>query len=176
MKTVTFLAGAGGSGKSFVLANRQDLQGQEVVNLDHFIEAHPSFLSGEASAADLFSWAKGLRDQAWAKALEGDESFILDGTCADLASVQKRVEQAYQAGFQVRFLWVKVPVELCLYRNTLRPRQVPTEAILEASVGCANTMALLVEHGFQVEKVNNFTWAQALEAQQALMLKEVVWA
>lgn len=172
---VTFLAGAGGSGKSHVLQSRQDLAGQEVVNLDHFIEAHPAFIAGEASAADLFSWAKPLRDKQWAECLASGEAFVLDGTCSDLDSVLARVTQAKAAGYQVRFLWVKVPVELCLWRNQQRRRVVPEGAIREAWAGCANTLAKLVDFGFHVETINNFTWNQAIEAVQALLLANVEW-
>lgn len=132
-KKVVFMIGAGGSGKSYSLAQSQYAQ-LAVVNSDNFIEASPEWVGngGNKEAHELHHWASDLMEVQWAEMLAGESSFVLDGTGKTRANVEARMAQARANGFQVVIFWVYAPLEVCLHRNTLRARQVPAEVIVEA--------------------------------------------
>jgi predicted kinase len=132
MKTVVFMVGAGGSGKSFVIKNDEALKNLEIVNSDNFIESHPDYLSGAKQPHQLHEWASEQMETQWDAMLQGDESFILDGTGKTRANVEARVAAARAAGFKVKMIWVFVPMTICLQRNAKRKRNVPAEVIQDA--------------------------------------------
>jgi predicted kinase len=131
-KSVVFMVGAGGSGKGFVIKNDPNLQGLKTVNSDNFIESNRHYLDGTKTAADLHEWASEQMEIEWDEKLEGDESFILDGTGKTRMNVEKRVAQAIAHGFEIVMIWVSVPLEVCLERNAKRERFVPEVVIADA--------------------------------------------
>ena len=132
-KQVIFMIGAGGSGKSYSLRNSKyaDLK---VVNSDHFIENSPEWVGngGSREAFELHEWASELMETQWSEMLQGDESFVLDGTGKTRANVEKRMEAARAAGFTVTIFWVYAQLETCLARNAKRDRVVPEHVIVDA--------------------------------------------
>lgn len=154
-KTVYFMVGAGGSGKGYVISNSPELRNLPTVNSDNFIEAHPGFISGELQPSDLHAWAEGQMEAQWDLALTGNNSFILDGTGKTAANVQRRMEAARAAGFQIVAIWVKVPVGICLQRNQQRVRQVPENFIIDAWNKVAANWELYVDWADQAQIIHN---------------------
>jgi predicted kinase len=134
-KQVVFMIGAGGSGKSYSLS-KSEFSNLPVVNSDNHIEASPEWVGngGRKEAYELHAWASDLMETDWNTRLEGNESFILDGTGKTRANVEARMEAARAAGFSVTVFWVYAPLETCLARNAQRERVVPEEVIRDAWV------------------------------------------
>jgi predicted kinase len=133
MPQVVFMIGAGGSGKSTALAKSRWAH-LPVVNSDAFIETHPDWVGngGHLEAKDLYEWASKCMEAEWEKRLQAGEDFVLDGTGKTRDTMLSRIQAAKAAGFEVIVFWVYAPLELCLQRNSLRPRKVPNEAIQDA--------------------------------------------
>ena len=134
-KQVIFMIGAGGSGKSYSLA-QSEFSGLQVVNSDSFIEASLEWVGngGTKEAHELHEWASELIEAQWDEMLTGDTNFVLDGTGKTRANVEKRMAEARANGFEVVVFWVYAELETCLARNEMRPRKVPATVIQDAWV------------------------------------------
>ena len=130
MKEVVFIIGCGGSGKSYSIRNNPSmawLLNLPTLNSDSFIESHADYEGngGSKSAMDLHPESKAWASAEWQRLLAEGQPFVFDGTGKTPASMRRKLEQAWEAGFTTRIIWVKAPLSACLARNAKRSRTLP---------------------------------------------------
>ena len=134
-----FLAGGGGSGKSFIGGKTFGDTGLRVVNTDPYFE-HLMRKAGLDLKKDVGSdKAQALRPRA--KALAGSKEkqlaagrvgLIIDGTGDNPEKIRKKKAELEALGYDTSMMFVEVPIEVALDRNAKRARVVP-EAVLRAA-------------------------------------------
>tara|TARA_R110000824_G_scaffold53386_2_gene147876 strand:+ start:340 stop:828 length:489 start_codon:yes stop_codon:yes gene_type:complete len=122
------LAGAAGSGKSYVRENILNLTCQ-VIDADEFKKQHPDYDPKNPSL--VHEWSNIQAARAFNKALAKGETFIYDGTGTKTEKYLTMIEAAHTAGFEVSLTYVKVKLETSLKRNAERVRTVPEMIVRE---------------------------------------------
>jgi len=150
-KTVTFTAGAPGSGKSTVTAQR--LAGQHVIDSDRWKQSHPDYDPKNPGA--LHTWSSKMATSEFFERIGGEESFVFDGTGSDTAKLANFINQANVAGFETQILYVKASLTTCIERNAKRERSVPAELVREKHGLIATSVDLLSGLVDRVVVVNN---------------------
>lgn len=168
-KVAVFMIGLPGAGKSRVIDYRysQDpytsatLNSTLVLDLDKEIVQHPEYdpldpdrlytLRGEA-----YRWAdKRVEDKFLAGLSEpGVKRLVVDGTGTDEARQIRRMQQAREAGFFVKAMYVRVPVRTAIARAAMRKTGVTPERIQMYHSKMAAAMEVASAHADEVEVVD----------------------
>lgn len=152
-KTVYLMAGAAGAGKSYTRKNHEVLSSLEVVDADQFKKAHPEYDPNNPGA--LHAWSSAQARRKFHNMLEGSASFIYDGTGTKAEKYAEMIDQAREAGFEAKVVYVEVSLETSLYRNANRERHVPEEIIHDQHRLIKSAMNFLKEYADGFEQINN---------------------
>ena len=129
MKPILYLlAGAAGSGKSYVRKNILNLTCQ-TIDADEFKKLHPDYDPKNPSI--VHEWSSIQAARAFNKALATGDTFIYDGTGTKTEKYLTMIEAAHAAGFEVSLTYVKVKLATSLKRNSERERTVPDLLVRE---------------------------------------------
>ena len=153
MTTVTFMAGAAGSGKGYIRSNDAALMELPVVDADAFKQAHPDYDAKNPSALHTWSSEQAMR-AFFGKLAEGSD-FIYDGTGTSAAKYIQMMRQARSAGFQVEVVFVKVSLATSLRRNAERERNVPEAIVREQHDLLPTSIDLISEEADSMRVVRN---------------------
>tara|TARA_R100001443_G_scaffold108501_1_gene119002 strand:+ start:358 stop:822 length:465 start_codon:yes stop_codon:yes gene_type:complete len=129
MPVLTLMAGAAGSGKSWVRQNDAALAGLPVIDSDELKKLHPDYDPKKPELVHDWSSAEATR-AFYAKLAEG-ESFIFDGTGTRAEKYISMIREANRAGFEVEIVYVKVSLTTSLARNSARERTIPEYVVRE---------------------------------------------
>jgi predicted kinase len=136
-----FLAGPAGSGKSYTLKQLLPVEKYQVINVDDTYEEllkssglgtnlkdfGPEELS---QAAKLMGSAQKATKEKYAKALEGLNSVIIDGTGAASKPLLKKKEELEALGYETMMLMLYVSPMTSLKRNAERERSLLPQIVL----------------------------------------------
>jgi predicted kinase len=136
-----FLAGPAGSGKSYTLKQLLPVEKYQVINVDDTYEEllkssglgtnlkdfGPEELS---QAAKLMGRAQGATKEKYAKALEGLNNVIIDGTGAASKPLLKKKAELEALGYDTMMLMLYVSPMTSLKRNSERERSLLPQIVL----------------------------------------------
>jgi predicted kinase len=136
-----FLAGPAGSGKSYTLKQLLPVEKYQVINVDDTYEEllkssglgtnlkdfGPEELS---QAAKLMGRAQGATKEKYAKALEGLNNVIIDGTGAAFKPLLKKKAELEALGYETMMLMLYVSPMTSLKRNAERERSLLPQIVL----------------------------------------------
>lgn len=136
-----FLAGPAGSGKTYTLKQLLPVEKYEVINVDDTYEEllkssglgtnlkdfGPEELS---QAAKLMGRAQGATKEKYAKALEGLNNVIIDGTGAASKPLLKKKTELEALGYETMMLMLYVSPMTSLKRNAERERSLLPQIVL----------------------------------------------
>jgi len=148
---VIFTAGSPGAGKGYVLASLHP--SLPVVDCDKHKEAHPDYDPKNPGALHAYSSAAASRE--FAEMLGKGETFVYDGTGANVEKMVQMINAAHGAGFETEILYVKVRLATALRRNAGRERVVPEELVREKFTLLATAIEILSGYAGRIVTVNN---------------------
>jgi predicted kinase len=136
-----FLAGPAGSGKTYTLKQLLPVEKYQVINVDDTYEEllkssglgtnlkdfGPEELS---QAAKLMGQAQGATKEKYAKALEGLNNVIIDGTGAAFKPLFKKKAELEALGYETMMLMLYVSPMTSLKRNAERERSLLPQIVL----------------------------------------------
>lgn len=136
-----FLAGPAGSGKTYTLKQLLPVEKYQIINVDDTYEEllkssglgtnlkdfGPEELS---QAAKLMGRAQGATKEKYAKALEGLNNVIIDGTGAASKPLLKKKEEVEALGYETMMLMLYVSPMTSLKRNAERERSLLPQIVL----------------------------------------------
>jgi dephospho-CoA kinase len=133
-----FLAGAPGSGKSFIVG-RTGLVGLgfKLVNSDPIFELGLKNAELKTKPEDIYTTkGQSIRDRAKALTkkqqslyLNGRLGLVIDGTGKDYQKIQKQKEQLEAMGYETAMIFVNTDEDTALERNRKRDRSLPDEEV-----------------------------------------------
>lgn len=170
-RVAVFMIGLPGAGKSRVIQQRyygthlsvpwlRHLRKKTVVlDLDLEIVQHPDFdpadpdrlyLAGDQNA---YKWADARIQQRFADSLNDPavRRLVIDGTGTNVERQVRRMSEARAAGFFVKALYVRVPVQTAIERAKMRKRGVLPERIRVYQRKMARAMSVAGRHADEVE-------------------------
>lgn len=134
-----FLAGGGGSGKSFIGKKTFGDTGLRVVNTDPHFERLMQKAGldtkkdvGSAEAQKLRPRAKELAAKQEKLLTDGRVGIIIDGTGDNPEKIKKKKAELEALGYDTSMVFVDVPLDVALARNKKRARVVPEEVLKDA--------------------------------------------
>lgn len=131
--TAIFSMGLPASGKSYMLGTHygEHLKAGRLINLDpdEIKKEHPDYNVKNPNATH--AWSQARTAERWDTALGGRKNVVLDGTGTNAERLVHRIEQAKERGYYTAVLFVTVPLEVSLERNSKRARVVPEHVIRE---------------------------------------------
>ena len=136
-RVVIFMAGLPGAGKSTIVRQRyrpDELPETVVVDLDTEISLHRRFDPDDPDGLYLqksrraYHWADQKVENRFRAALvnESIRRIVVEGTGANWQRQQRRMQLAQEAGWFVKVLYVRIPVETAIRRAAARPRRPVT--------------------------------------------------
>ncbi len=129
MPTLILMAGAAGSGKSWVRENDPALSALPVVDSDDIKKEHPDF--DPACPELIHEWSSVEATRRFYGKLAAGESFIFDGTGTNAEKYLTMIREARRCGFETEIVFVKVSLSTSLQRNAARERTVPEFIVRE---------------------------------------------
>ena len=127
MKKLIIMAGIPGSGKSYT---RERLyQNVAVVDCDELKKSLKNY--DPKNPQSTHRQSKVLEQYEIYKNFKNEISFVYDTTATNTDKIIKMTIEAQKLGYIVVMVYVKVSLATALIRNTLRPRIVPEEIILD---------------------------------------------
>ena len=121
------MAGAAGSGKSYVRENNAELRHLPVVDADAHKKKHPDYDPKNPGTVHAWSNAEAKREFFFMLGMGVD--FIYDGTGTNAEKYVQFTIDAKSAGYDVEVVYVKVSRETSLKRNAARERNVPEDIV-----------------------------------------------
>lgn len=163
-RACVFMLGLPAAGKSTVIEERYGhlrRQGlMTVVDLDQEITAHPWFDPKDPDAVyhrrGAYTWAEARTEERFTNALQ-DPSLrrvIVDGTGTKQERQIRRMQAARDAGFFVKVIYVRVPVQEAITRARFRKRNVAQERIEEYQAKMERAFHATRDHADEVEIVD----------------------
>ena len=139
------------------------------MDLDSEMVSHPEYDGTRSSlealyhSPEAYSWADGRVEARFQQALsarrEGLTSLrrvIMDGTGTNVERRVRRMDEAKAAGWFVKVVYVRIPVDLAKQRAALRKRSVSPEKIAAYQQKIAAALAVTSPHADEVETIDNF--------------------
>ena len=160
-RTAIFLAGLPGAGKSsFVSRKFTDDKRTVILDLDHEISKHPKF--DPINPAEVYNdqhayaWANRIIEGRFQSALRDEnlQTIVVDGTGTKLGRGIQRMRDAREAGWWIKLLALKVPVETALERNEGRSRKVPVDILLDYESRLQKAVEAELEFADEFEEID----------------------
>lgn len=153
MARLVLMAGAAGSGKSYVRKNAADLRDLPVVDADSFKAAHPDYNPKDPGA--LHVWSSEKANEAFYASLATGTDFIYDGTGTKAEKYVKMIREAKAAGFTTEIVYVRVTLETSLERNANRERNVPVAIVHEQHELLPTAIEIISREADKMRTVDN---------------------
>lgn len=149
--TLIMTAGSPGAGKGYTIERMHPTL--PVVDCDQFKMAHPDY--DPKNPAALHAWSSEQAQHAFSAALLAGETFIYDGTGANVEKMATMIKAAHAAGFKVQILYVKVRLTTALARNAARERVVPESLLREKFNTVETAIEILANYADEIVTVEN---------------------
>ena len=169
-RVAVFMIGLPGSGKSRVIdyryalsfATRRPDNHTIVLDLDAELLQHPDYDPADpdilylAQGQSAYQWADARVEARFCAGLNDPETrrLVVDGTGTNSERQIRRMQQARNAGFFVKALYVRVPVKTAIARAAMRKRGVKPERIQAYQNRMAEAMQTAALHADEVETVD----------------------
>jgi predicted kinase len=178
-----FAAGGSGSGKGFITSKVTGGLGYKVINSDDLFE----FLMKKSKISlklaevpqDVFipvrDKAKKITDRKQSMHLDGRLGVIIDGTAANLGTLQKQKKMLEDMGYDTYMVFVNTSLDVAMARNKERERSVPDDVVkekweevqdnIDKLKGEFGSNFFLIDNNKPLEKddkVINATWKQIM--------------
>lgn len=151
-RDMVFTMGLPASGKS---TKATELFGatHRMIDPDAMKENHPDY--DPKNPQDLHEWSQQEVERMFAEALSDGGYWLVDGTGTNAEKMVRRMEQARNAGFTVRLVFVTCTLATSLRRNAARPRVVPEAVIRSKALDINTSFRLVAPHADTVEVIDN---------------------
>jgi len=153
-RTVIFTMGLPGAGKSTV-ANRIHPDAAWT-DPDKIKKSPPDYDPKNPGA--IHAWSQDETERVWNNLLAGntdDDETIMDGTGTNAEKMIRRIRQARAAGFRTALLYVRVGLDVAIYRNANRSRVVPEHIIRRKALDITTAFDLCSGEVDTINVVNN---------------------
>lgn len=181
-----FMVGLPGAGKSSVISRRyltrrtRRLNTTVVVDLDSEMISHPGYDPANARESlealylsrEAYRWADQRVEERFALSLNetaGLRRVVLDGTGTNAERQVRRMQMARDAGWFVKVVYVRIPVQLAAARATLRKRSVSPAKVAAYQDRIADALAVAGRYADELETVENFFDQEALAVEYGAM-------
>ena len=133
-----------------------------IVDLDREIVQHPEYDPADpdrlylARGREAYKWADARVEMRFLEGLQDEvcKRMVVDGTGTNEERQIRRMQQARDAGFFVKALYVRVPVRTAIARAAMRKTGVKPERIEMYQQKMASAMQLASKHADEVEVVD----------------------
>ena len=150
---VVFMAGAAGSGKSYIRARDAELMDLPVVDADQFKAAHPDYDPKNPGA--LHIWSNEQAMDLYLTKLEGTDTFIYDGTGTNPERYVTMMRQSQRAGFATEIVYVEVTRATSIRRNNERERTIPEFIVNEQHDFLPSSIEIIFAEADSSRTINN---------------------
>ncbi len=145
--------GLPGSGKSFVLSQRFDVDSfvtidpdEEKKKIEGFDPEHPELVHEQSQR---------MAEETFLRAIADHDDIIVDGTGTNVERMIRRTRQLQRFGYSVELVYVKVSLRTAIERNANRDRVVPENIIREKAETIATAFELVATEVDEVTVVRN---------------------
>ena len=150
--TFTIMMGVPAAGKSTV-ANKMFGEDQ-FIDCDAIKQSHPDYDPKDPQA--LHAWSKHIEAHMIAQAFDNPTgNVVYDTTGTNSDKVLTYLTLATAAGYSAQVVFVTVPEEESLRRNSLRPRVVPEWVLREKFTQITESARIISETGIPFQTIDN---------------------
>lgn len=150
---VVFSMGLPAAGKStWIAANLANTH--TVIDPDAVKESHADYDPRDPQA--LHAWSQEVVEGLWAECLTAASgSWVMDGTGTNAEKMVRRMNQAREAGYSVRLVYVRCTLATSLLRNSQRSRIVPEDVVRGKARDIATSFELVSPAADSVTIIDN---------------------
>ncbi len=172
---MVFMVGLPGAGKSAYIDRRYHgsmrRNATRLIDLDSEMVQHPTYDPHEPKASlrrlyasnEAYKWADARVEERFQSALADRRAgapslrrVVMDGTGTNVPRSVRRMQEARRAGWFVKAVYMRVPVELAQQRAALRKRDVSPDKIAAYQAKIAAALDVAGEYADEVETIDSW--------------------